>query len=340
MTPRRRSTADPVAATKRWFVTHGLPYFVPGERILARRALRLRRTLPLALLVGATTVLAGVVLSSIFDQVTLGPAFVLNLTVLALLLYAVTALRARPLVTWALARTFHDLRRLLPMMSRALPLLLLFVTFLFINADVWGLAASLRSGTLWLTVLLFVLLAVGFLLVRLPETVDGVDDAVDEGFLRRGCAGTPLAEECGRLLADPSVDPTRYAEVRGYERWNLVWVLVIIQAVQVFLLSLTVLVFFLCFGALVMGVDVQAAWTGLEPGAFRQEVLGGFSVPLVKVSLFLAAFSALHLAVSSVTDETYRAQFFGSVMTELERAVALRAVHRALSAAGRGVEGD
>ena len=51
---------------------------------------------------------------------------------------------------------------------------------------------------------------------------------------------------------------------------------------------------------------------------------------LIQVATFLAAFSGLYLTVSTVTDETYREQFFGSVMRELERAVGVRAVYLAL----------
>jgi hypothetical protein len=50
----------------------------------------------------------------------------------------------------------------------------------------------------------------------------------------------------------------------------------------------------------------------------------------VQVAIFLSAFSGLYLTVSTVTDETYRAQFFGSVTRELERAVGMRAVYLAL----------
>ena len=48
--------------------------------------------------------------------------------------------------------------------------------------------------------------------------------------------------------------------------------------------------------------------------------------------MFLAGFSALYLTVATVTDETYREQFFGGVMSELHRAVGVRAVYRALRA--------
>ena len=49
----------------------------------------------------------------------------------------------------------------------------------------------------------------------------------------------------------------------------------------------------------------------------------------MQVSMFLAAFSGLYFTVSTVTDETYRAQFFGGVSDQLERAVGVRAVYLA-----------
>jgi len=119
---------------------------------------------------------------------------------------------------------------------------------------------------------------------------------------------------------DPDADPAAYAEVTGYERWNLILVLMIVQFVQVVLLSLMVFAFLLLFGSLIMSDDVITAWGVEEP----------FSRTLVQVSAFLAAFSGLYLTVSTVTDETYREQFFGSVTRELERAVGMRAVYLAL----------
>ncbi len=252
----------------------------------------------------------------------------MTLFLLAALWYALTALHARPIVAWALHRTFGGLRTLLPMMSRALPLLLIFVTFLFINAEVWEVAAELDGGELWLVALLFGLLAAGFLLVRLPEEVDRTDDDVDDELLLRACRGTPLEDAAARLVEDPDADPKRYAEVVGFERWNLVLVLLIIQATQVLLLAVSVFLFFLLFGAMTMEPDIVKNWTGGEPHSIPG--LPNVSAELVQVSIFLAAFSNLYLTVSTMTDETYRTQFFGSVLHELERAVGVRAVYLAL----------
>jgi hypothetical protein len=317
----RRVLTDPVLAADEWFLQHGLTYFVPEERAAARSALRPRRILPFLLVVVLVASGAGGALAWAADQVSFAPATLLSLVLLAATWYALTALHARPIVGWALARTFGSLRTLLPMTTRALPMLLLFITFLFINTEVWQVASNLSAGVLWLTVLLFALLGIAFLLVRLPEEVDRTDDDVDERLLLDACRGTPLEGVCHELLEDPEADPAAYAEVTGFERWNLILVLVIIQSVQVLLLAVAVFGFLVLFGSLVMTEPVMDSWLDRR--------IEGVTPQLIQVATFLAAFSGLYLTVSTVTDETYREQFFGSVLREMERAVGLRAVYLA-----------
>ncbi len=326
----RQTSSEPLPATEAWFLQHGLPYFVPEERAAARAALRPRRALPLMLLVLLVAAALGGLLGWFSDQVSAAPALWLTLAVLGGVVYAMTALRARPILSWALGRTFSSLRLLLSTASRALPLLLVFVTFLFINAEAWEMTSRLPFGRLWLAVLLLLGLGMVFLLVRLPEEVDQADDAVDDALLSRACRGTPLEQPCAELVADPDADPTSYAQVTGYERWNLIAALLVIQTAQVLVLVVAVFVFFLLFGSLIMPETVQASWTGKDISSFPY--LDSVSTQLVKVSLFLASFSGLYFTVSAVTDETYRNQFFAGVTDELERAVGVRAVYLALRA--------
>ncbi|HET8960071.1 hypothetical protein [Nocardioides sp.] len=328
----KQTSSDPLVATETWFVQHGLPYFVPEERAAARAALRPRRAIPLLVLVALVAAALGGLLGWFSDQVSAAPALWLTLAFLAGLVYASTALRARPILGWALGRTFSSLRLLLSTASRALPLLLVFVTFLFINAEAWEMTSQLPFGRLWLAVLLLLGLGVMFLLVRLPEEVDQADDAVDDAVLTRACRGTPLEKPCADLIGDPDADPAAYAEVTGYERWNLITALLIIQATQVLVLVAAVFVFFLLFGSLIMPEEVQGSWTGLGDGIRSFPHLESVSTQLVKVSLFLASFSGLYFTVSAVTDQTYRDQFFAGVTDELERAVGVRAVYLALRA--------
>ena len=322
MSPRSESPV--LAETEEWFLHHGLTYFVPEQRAHVRRALRLRRVVPVVLLLLVLATGAGGLLAWAGKQLALGSALLTSLLLLGAAWYSLTQLHAGPIVRWALSRTFGSLRTLLPTTTRALPLLLLFITFLFINTEVWQVASELTTGQLWLAVLLFIVLAIAFLLVRLPEEVDRTDDDVDDLLLLKACAGTPLEEECQRVVEDPRVDPAAHAEVTGYERWNLVLVLIIIQAVQVLLVALAVFAFLMVFGSLVMTDHVLGSdWM----------IRGDLHVALLQVSTFLAGFSGLYVTVSTVTDETYREQFFGHVLHEMERAVGVRAVYLTLRAA-------
>ncbi|HEX5086228.1 MAG TPA: hypothetical protein VFV89_00355 [Nocardioides sp.] len=315
---------DPQQAAEAWFLHHGLTYFVPEVRLAVRDELRARRTLPVLVVVVVVAVAVGVAIAWLSDEVTTAPATLVTIVLLGVLGYGLVRLHAGPIVRWALHRTFGSIFRLLPMTTRALPLLLLAITFLFINTEVWQVASHLTAGQLWLVVLLFVVLGMAFLFVRLPEEVDKADDDVDDETLIEVCTGTPVEQACRDLVAEEGPDPASYAQVTGYERLNLILVLVVIQSVQVLLLSLSVFVFLLVFGSLIMTEPVMVSWLGEETS--------GLTVDLVQVAVFLAAFSGLYLTVSTVTDETYREQFFGDVMDELRRAVGVRAVYLALRA--------
>jgi hypothetical protein len=202
------------------------------------------------------------------------------------------------------------------------------VTFLFINAEVWQVSATLDGGILWGTVLFFGAAAVLFLVPRLAEELDAFDDSIVSADLIAASKGTPLEAPAQRLV-DDDIDLPEEAQVSGLQMVNLVLVLVIAQAVQVLLLAVAVFAFFMIFGTVAINDDVILSWTGQSEvhhvfgvDAFREE--------LVQVSVFLASFSGLYFTVYAITDELYRKEFFTVIMNELRRAVGARVVYRAL----------
>jgi hypothetical protein len=309
---------------EQWFLRHGLPYFVQSERAVVRRGLSRARLVPvlgLALLLGAAV---GAV-TGFWLSVSTGLVVGLWGAGIVLASYAATTLRLRIIARWAVGQTLKSLGLMFPLVTRALPLLMLFITFLFINTEVWMVANSLAPGVLTMAVMFFAAMAVGFLLVRLPEEMDRVDDDTDTGRLVERTRGTPV-EGCAAQVFDgiPETDLRDVLEVTGLQKWNLVLVLLVSQAVQVLLLSVAVLVFFLVFGSVVMQDELVKVWLG-------KSAYTSVADPLFKVSVFLAGFSGLYFTVYAVTDETYRQQFFTSVTRELERAVAVRAVYGTLA---------
>jgi uncharacterized membrane protein len=239
----------------------------------------------------------------------------------------VVELQILPILRWALRRTLGSLRLLFPLVTRALPLLLLFITFLFINAEVWEVTSRMDGALLWVVVMLFSALAVVFLLVRLPEEVDRVSTEADRTRLSERVRGTPVA---GALEEIGSAEVPA-APVHGLQRANLLLVLLVAQVTQVLVLSLAVFAFFIVFGRLVMTRGVIKGWTG-DFTPVGTEWLG--SLELYQVSVFLAAFSGLYFTVYAVTDQLYREQFFTHVAHELERALGVRAVYLELRRRG------
>ena len=318
----RPGPAD-LAAAEEWFTDNGLPYFVDATRRHVSSRLARPRLAVAAALAVLVAVGVGVVAGRGAGRVSIGLSTATQVLVLLALLHAATALRGGAIAAWAARRTLTSLRLLVPLVTRALPLLLLFVTFFFINTEVWMVADSLDAGTMGLAILLFAAVATVFLLVRLPEEVGGIDDRLDQARVRAACEGTPL-EPWTALDEGPGIDEPM---VR-LERVNLVLVLLVSQVVQVLLLSLSMFAFFLLFGAVTMGDAVVEAWIGSPPtGVLGQGVV---SLELVKVATFLAAFSGLYFTVYAVSDESYRKQFFTEILDELERAVGAREVYRAM----------
>ncbi|PKH44161.1 hypothetical protein SAMN05192575_102185 [Nocardioides alpinus] len=296
----RAEPAEPTgrAEAEAWFLAHGLPYFVDPIREQVRRRLARGRLLLVAavgLLLAIPTGVAVAVWGG--DDAASGISTAVTVLLAVAAVYAGRALRVHLIGVWAVRQTLSSLGLLFPLATRALPMLLLFVTFLFINTEVWMIASALDGGVLWGAVMLFAALATGFLVVRLTEEVDRLDD------------------EVGRdELGDD-------ADVVGLQRTNLVLVLLITQAFQVLLLALAVFAFFIVFGVVAMDDDVLSTW-------IETDLTYAWNIPvsreLLQVSTFLAAFSGLYFAVYAVTDENYRREFFTEVLGELEQALRVR----------------
>lgn len=321
-----------VADTEAWFEANGLPYFVDENEVRVRGSLQRGRLIPalaLALLVAlGLGLFVGIAVGDVSDGIAVGALFV----GVAALAYGFASLHFLSITRWATAQTFGSLGWIFPLITRALPLLLLFITFLFINTEVWQVTSALERGYLWLTVMMFVAIAVVFLLVRLPEEVRAVSERAHGDRLVGICADTPVAG----LAAEVAHAAGEFALSR-LQRVNLVLVLLFAQALQVMLLALSVFGFFIVFGLLAIKDSVIRAWLGTEdadgnPIPHHLPSLDWLPVSneLFQVSVFLAAFSGLYFTVYAVTDESYRKQFFTDIANELETAVGVQRVYRAL----------
>ena len=320
------SHARTAAEIEDWFDEHGLPYFAGDHADRVERWLSRKRITAVIVLIVATAIAAGVSVGIVLADDTAWGTFTGVAVFLGLLgLFAGRLLRMGTMFRWAVRRTFGSLGLMFPLLTRALPLLLLAVTFLFINAEVWQVAALMSRNVLWSSVTFFALIATVFLLVRLPEEVRRVEREVAGERLADCCVGTPAAEAARQITATP-------ADLPRFARANLVLVLLFNQAIQVLLLSFGLFAFFVVFGHLTIPDGTVEAWTGAPVTDLPSSL--GKHLPLTnelfQVAVFLASFAGLYFTVYAVTDETYRSQFFAGLSTELEQAVAVNAVYVSL----------
>jgi hypothetical protein len=251
---------------------------------------------------------------------------------LVLVIYVVTSFGIIPIIGWATGRLFRQLTETITLFARAMPLLLLFVACLFINAEVGQVSANLFGPLLWGTIGLFALFGILFILVRLPVEVEGLGRFATWRKVGVLCRETPVD---GLLIErEGHPDPRPLARV---EWVNVGLVILFGQALQVVLVAGLVGAFLVLLGLLLMPPDVIMAWTQTAPNAIGVSfVLLGRDVQLteelLRVAVFLASFSGLYFAVTAVTDSSYREEFFEEVVGEVREAFAVRAVYLELVA--------
>ncbi len=238
-------------------------------------------------------------------------------------IYLATSYAVVPLLGWAWGRATAQLVLFLNTVVRVLPLLLLVITFLFVNAEVWQVAGRLDGIPYVVVVAMFVGLGVVFVLSRVPALLDGLSSFADRSELEPLLTDTPAARlRTGNaaLLVPP---------LRRRERLNIGLAAVFSQAMQITLVAVAVFGFFVVFGWLAIPPDTTESWTGTAPHVLLGRGETVVTEELLRVAGFLAAFTGMYFTVVLSTDATYREEFADDVAPQIRQALAVRAVYLA-----------
>jgi hypothetical protein len=257
-----------------------------------------------------------------------------NLALLALI-YLGTSYALLPITRWAAGRLWRQVGDVLGLLVRALPLLLLFVTFLFLTTEVWQISASLDGPFLAVTMGLFVVVGIVFVVARIPREVGALARFESWADVAALVGDTPAAALQPPADASPATTPRL-----GRRQWGNVGLVVLFtQGLQIVFVSVMIGVFFIGFGLLTVTPDTSALWVGAPVHLLVEWELWGRPVvltnELLQVAGFLTAFSGFYFTVYVLTDGTYRKEFLEEVLVELRQAFAVRAVYLA-SRAGSG----
>ena len=305
----------------------GLGAYALLNRRRGRPALALPQHLGLGWLAAFVLVPSVLVLVVEQDLAQLAGSLLGGVLVLAAV-YVVTRYALLAQVAWAVRWTFKQLSSVTRLITSVLPLMLLFITFLFINTEVWQVAGTMSATVLWGSLAVFAIVGVLFIVGRSRAEFGEIEVSTDRDHVLGLTRGTPI-EAVAAGLDDLEVP----VAMRRSQRANLVAVMVTAQAVQVTLVGVVVWAFFVLFGSVAISVAVQQAWLGdLAPIENLVPIGDGHGITrqLLRVSTFLGGFAAFYATVYAANDGVYRENFVARISATVERAVAVRRAYVAL----------
>ena len=326
-----RALTDPEAASPRWYlitlalaIVLGIATGIGVNRIVRRRQLTVREVTllttaaPLAMLAlpwvdSALGLSSGPVPELIGNAIAIGIALLL------------TKVGAGAIVAWSIRRALGQGLALTSLTARALPMILLVTLFSFFSEAMWTVTGTLPRGELWKVILILLAIAAVFVWAVIRDELRSIAEGphVDLEDMRR--RGFPVSA----LAASPDA-VEEHVTLSRRESANAMALLLIAEGIQLGFLVVLVFAFFCMFGAIAVPDTVVASWTGHAPTTGTLMGLRlRISNELIQTSLFLAAFSAVSFAASSVTDPAYRKSFFDPLLEEVAVTVTARHLYRA-----------
>jgi hypothetical protein len=235
------------------------------------------------------------------QRLSAGVILLVNVVLLSAV-YLVLGFGALSILAWAGRRFLTLFAASLSVLVRALSLLLFFLLVIFFTTETWQIWTVPRIPKFVVAAGLFVLLAAGFLLLRLPGSVRELENDAELG-------GEELTQA---------------------QRVNVGLVLFLSQFLQVVFVAIAVWLFFVVFGSLLVSAGVREAWLGTQGDPLLRIPFFGdtsvvITVELLRVATGMASFAALYYAVATQLDVAYRDEVIEQVARQMKETFARRA---------------
>jgi hypothetical protein len=240
------------------------------------------------------------------------------------------------LVRRAIRHALEDMGNSVPVLGRALPMMLFVTLFLFFTGELWQAMNRLTWWRLVLVVALFAAVTVLAAAARLREEIGRVEQDLSPPRLTAAIAGTPLA---GVSIPDLTSDgPQRPVPLNGQQSRNLLLHLATRQLIQATVVGVALFGFFIILGLVVVTPETAEQWIGSPP--VPSALAPAVPVALLHNATLFAAFGSMYFAVTSMSDADHRRQFFAPIIEEIERALEVRAVYLAVRDAEQRANAD
>lgn len=253
-------------------------------------------------------------------------------------IYLAIFLGADTVLGWSLKHAIHQLASLPPMIAKVLPVLMVSVLFIFVNADLWKLANGLSFPRTWAVLGLMGLLAV-FVVVttslertaRLLGRYRGDDIA---RFTENDYEHAAALEGGIWNTAQDWVEEKKILEHRPLKiaPWsNLIIIPMIGQIIQATFFMLLVFGFFMGFSSIAISDTTIESWMSIKPEHLK--ILGvdtNINAVVIKVSMIVAVFSGLSFVATTSSDEKYARSFLKPMIERIKHILIIRDIYLGL----------
>lgn len=239
---------------------------------------------------------------------------------------------------WSLKHAIHQLASLPPMIAKVLPVLMVSVLFIFVNADLWKLANGLSFPRTWAVLGLMGLLAV-FVVVttslertaRLLGRYRGDDIArfTENDYERAAALEGGIWNTAQDWVEEKKILEHRPLKVAPWS--NLIIIPMIGQIIQATFFMLLVFGFFMGFSSIAISDTTIESWMSIKPEHLK--ILGvdtNINAVVIKVSMIVAVFSGLSFVATTSSDEKYARSFLKPMIERIKHILIIRDIYLGL----------
>lgn len=239
---------------------------------------------------------------------------------------------------WSLKHAIHQLASLPPMIAKVLPVLMVSVLFIFVNADLWKLANGLSFPRTWAVLGLMGLLAV-FVVVttslertaRLLGRYRGDDIArfTENDYERAAALEGGIWNTAQDWVEEKKILEHRPLKVAPWS--NLIIIPMIGQIIQATFFMLLVFGFFMGFSSIAISDTTIESWMTVKPEHLK--ILGvdtNINAVVIKVSMIVAVFSGLSFVATTSSDEKYARSFLKPMIERIKHILIIRDIYLGL----------
>ena len=239
---------------------------------------------------------------------------------------------------WSFKHAIHQLASLPPMIAKVLPVLMVSVLFIFVNADLGKLANGLSFPRTWAVLGLMGLLAVFVVVTTSLERTarllgrsrgDDIARFSDNDYEYAAALEGGIWNTAQDWVEEKKILEHRPLKIAPWS--NLIIIPMIGQIIQATLFMLLVFGFFMGFSSIAISDTTIESWMTVKPEHLK--ILGvdtNINAVVIKVSMIVAVFSGLSFVATTSSDEKYARSFLKPMIERIKHILIIRDIYLGL----------